>query len=140
MMDLLWTRCDADVLTCVISHLVKLPLTPQPLNLSTKVSIFGRSSRIRKGFAIASSMPAASACFTCSLRAFALTARMGILSFGPGFGVAGCILEGMKSGKEGSGLDSAEGVVGDGGEESGPIMDAGSWAWSLGATRSPRFS
>ena len=101
-----------------------------PFNLSTKFSIFGRSSHIRNGFAIASSMPAASACLTCSLRAFALTARIGILRFGAGAGLVGRELVGMKSGKAGSGLDVTEWVAGAEDGESGPMMVGGSWECS----------
>lgn len=41
-------------------------------------SILGNNSGILNGFAIESSMPASMACRTCSLRAFALTANIGI--------------------------------------------------------------
>lgn len=41
----------------------------------------GQSSDILKGFVIASSIPAVSACCICSMRAFALTARIGSLLF-----------------------------------------------------------
>lgn len=43
----------------------------------TSVKNFGHSSGILKGLDIASSMPAAKACSTCSIRAFALTAKIG---------------------------------------------------------------
>jgi hypothetical protein len=49
-------------------------------SLGIKLRIFGHNSGILKGFVMASSMPASMACCICSLRAFALTARIGILS------------------------------------------------------------
>jgi hypothetical protein len=45
--------------------------------LFTNPLILGQSSGMRKGFEMASSMPDASDCSICSMRAFALTARIG---------------------------------------------------------------